>query len=148
MKKLITVLTLSCMTPIAIAGIPNVWGSGSLQGWSEYSISDTQGQVLSVSCNFFDITGEPNPQYGVRLDLKNKTLDTDELAFLIDGEARYPSTASTRSGEQAWYDFVVSISKGKVIDVYHQRKKVATFKPTIQSIKKEASGIELSCIFN
>lgn len=47
--------------------------------------------------------------------------------------------SSTTNGARDWESFTASIAKGKVIDVYANNKKIATFKPTKNSIKEVVS---------
>lgn len=140
MKKLALVTILATVIAQPAMAVSNVWSSGFGQGWTEYSIADSKGQSLVIACNdgYDDIT-----DHKISFAFKNgKSLEGSQLEFVIDGAKRgalyLPS--STTNGAKDWESFTASIAKGKVIEVYANNKKVATFKPTKSSIKEVVSG--------
>ena len=142
MKKLIFA-SLFTVTGFAHA-VPNVWQSDYAQGFAEYSIQDSKGNTLWVTCNegagdMFD--------HSVRFQTpKNSYANSDSkypLTFLLDGKSKVAASASTkwRNGANAWYELSQGISKAKKIDVYLNNKKVTTFTPNQQSITSVAKHI-------
>ena len=142
MKKLIFV-SLFAVTGFAHSA-PNVWQSGYAQGFSEYSIQDSKGNTLWVTCN--EEAGDMFDHSARFQTPKNSYANSDSkypLTFLLDGKSKVAASASTkwRNGANAWYEFSQGISKAKKIDVYLNNKKVTTFTPTQQSIKSVAKHI-------
>jgi len=142
MKKLIFA-SLFAVTGFAHAA-PNVWQSDYAQGFAEYSIQDSKGNTLWVTCNegagdMFD--------HSVRFQTpKNSYANSDSkypLTFLLDGKSKVAASASTkwRNGANAWYEFSQGISKAKKIDVFLNKRKITTFTPNQQSIKSVAKHI-------
>ena len=142
MKKIIFV-SLFAVTGFAHAA-PNVWQSGYAQGFSEYSIQDTKGNTLWVTCN--EGAGD-DYDHSVRFQTPKKSYENSDskypLTFLLDGKSKVATSASTkwRNGANAWYEFSQGISKAKKIDVYLNNKKVTTMTPNLNSIKSVAKHI-------
>ena len=142
MKKLIFV-SLLAVSGFAHA-VPNVWQSSYAQGFSEYSIQDTKGNTLWVTCN--DGAGD-DYDHSVRFKTPKKSYENSDskypLTFLLDGKSKVATSASTkwRNGANAWYEFSQGISKAKKIDVYLNNQKVTTMTPNPNSIKSVAKHI-------
>ncbi|MFW1858021.1 hypothetical protein [Acinetobacter defluvii] len=123
---------------------PNVWVSGWGQGFAEYSIRDTEGNTLWVTCN---VEAGDNYDHSARLETKRNSYENTDskypLTFLFDGKTSAAPSASTkwRNGANAWYEFSQGIAKAKKIDVFLNNKKVTTFTPTPQSIRAVAKEI-------
>lgn len=148
MKNLTKFLLGTLMVVSATAhSAPNVWQSGFAMGTMEYSISNSKGQMIVVACaegagedidHSFDYY--PNGFNGEPKKLKNVSVKLD------DKKVVYPPTedglpTSTRGGANQWVDFTAGISKARKIDVYSNNKLIATFKPSLASIKAEASDL-------
>lgn len=134
MKKF---LGLSILLSSSVLAAPHSWVSGGAQGWIEYSIADSKGNTLVIACNegYDDST-----DHSVILNLKSGTeISGDNLLFMIDGKKKtvLSMPSFTREGGNEWFEFTFSLSKAKVVDVYFKSKKLATFKPTRQSVKSE-----------
>ena len=141
-KMLIYVAIGSFTTSVWAA--PNVWRSGYGQGFSEYSISDTQGRTLWISCN---IGAGEQYDHSARLEIKSRSYENTNssypLTFKLDNktEVAAPATTTWRNGANAWYEFSTGMAKAKKIDVYLNNKKITTFQPTPASIKSVAKEI-------
>lgn len=143
MIKRVILLPLLIATVSAHA-VPNIWRIGAGMGFSEYSIEDTNGRKLWISCNE---SAGPDYDNNAYLEIKNVTYENSDseypLTFLIDDETEVAPPASTnwRNGGNAWYDFTHEMAKAKKIDVYFNNKHITTFKPTAASIRNVASGL-------
>ena len=141
--KILIGLMLGTASVSAIA-VPNVWQSGYAQGFSEYSIHDSKGNALWISCN--EGAGD-NFDHSVTFKLKNKDIENTDakypLSFLLDGKKSVspPGTTRWRNGANAWSDFATGIAKAKKIEVFVNNKKVTAFQPTASSIKSVAKDI-------
>ena len=144
MKKIILTVTLLSIFRINCFAnsIPNVWtGFWGNGGISVYSIFDSKGQSLEVSC------AEGSPEFHNHVsftDSNGKEYTEKSFALLIDGNAYYlpnsdPDNIFTRNEENQWVSFRQAISKGKKIEVYMNNKSVASFVPTQESIKEHIS---------
>lgn len=142
MKTLLFVPLLAVTS--VVHAVPNIWNSSYAQGFSEYSIQDSKGNTLWVTCN--DEAGE-DYDHSARFETKKNTYqNTDSkypLTFLLNGKTKVSPSETTkwRNGANAWYEFSQGIVKAKKIDVYLNNKKITSFTPTQQSIKSVAKNI-------
>ena len=142
MKK---ILLVSLITFASFAhAAPNVWQSGYAQGFSEYSIQDSKGNTLWVTCN--EEAGDMFDHSARFQTPKNSYANSDSkypLTFLLDGKTKVAPSESTkwRNGANAWYEFSHGISKAKKIEVFVNNKKMTTFNPIPSSIKNVAKEI-------
>ncbi|WP_111858953.1 hypothetical protein [Acinetobacter sp. CFCC 10889] len=142
MKKFLCI-PLLVMSGFAHAA-PNVWVSGWGQGFAEYSIRDTKGNTLWVTCN---VGAGDDYDHSARLETpKSSYQNTNSkypLTFVLDGKKNVaaPETTKWRNGANAWYEFSQGVAKAKKIDVFLNNKKVTTFTPTPQSIRAVAKEI-------
>ena len=142
MKKLL------CVPLFALASFthaaPNIWQSSYAQGFSEYSIQDSQGNILWVMCN--DGAGD-NYDHSARFQTKKNSYENTDskypLTFVLDGKTKVAAagTSKWRNGANAWHEFSNGIAKAKKIDVFLNNKKMTTFTPTPQSIRSVAKEI-------
>ena len=120
---------------------PNIWSSSFNHGFDEYILTNSQNQKLTVMCNsaaadIFD--------HSVIVKTKGKEFqNTDSsrnMEFLFDGEytATTSGTTAWRSASNDWDEFRSRISKAKKIEVFYNNKKIATFLPTVTSVKRVA----------
>ena len=142
MKKLL------CIPLLVMAGFahaaPNVWQMSSTQGFVEYSVQDSKGNTLWVTCN--EGAGDEY-DHSARLETKRNSYENTDsqypLTFVLDGKnsVAAPGTTKWRNGANAWYEFSQGIAKAKKIDVFLNNTKVTTFTPTPQSIRAVAKEI-------
>lgn len=138
MKKI--VFSLALLVPAFAVAVPNVWQSGYWQGWAETTVSNKQGQTLTVVCNDGAEEGKP---HHVNFSSKGKDYSIDDhIELLIDGDVVMPNpTTSPLDWENNWIKLGSLLPKAKKIEVYVQNKKLATFTPTAKSAKKELSNL-------
>ena len=144
MKKFLCIPLLA-MTGFAHAA-PNVWQMSATQGFVEYSVQDSKGNTLWVTCN--EGAGDEY-DHSARLETKRHSYENTDstypLTFRFDAKTSAAPSASTkwRNGANAWYEFSQGIAKAKKIDVFLNNKKVTTFTPTQQSIRAVAKHISM-----
>lgn len=138
-KRVLTTILAAVIAQPVMAVAPNIWDLQAERGFEHYSIFDKKGQSLTVSCN--SAGGDEDHQ--VYFTFKNgKSVSKESLNFVIDGSREgYLSDTNAAAGARPWVSFTQAISKGKNIDVYVNSKKVASFKPSSQSIKENAKYI-------
>lgn len=123
--------------------IPDVWIASYYTGITEYLITNSEGQKLSISCPY----GETILNNGVRFEeINGKLYDEEEFALKIDGNAYYlPDSKKefyTLRDDRLWYAFREAISKGEKIEVYMNSKSVALFTPSEESIREHIAFME------
>lgn len=135
MKKLTLAALLFSAFSTAQAA-PHIWTENFGQGFNIYSIEDTKGQTLRISCN----TGAgDNFDHSAEFQIRNKVYENTgkkfPLSFIIDGVSLSPSTnTDTRNGANDWSKFTQGIAKAKKIDVFINNKKVTSFTPAKSSM--------------
>lgn len=95
MKKILFV-SLFAVTGFAHSA-PNVWQSGYAQGFSEYSIQDSKGNTLWVTCN--EEAGDMFDHSARFQTPKNSYANSDSkypLTFLLDGKTKVAPSESTK----------------------------------------------------
>lgn len=140
MKKTLTILSLLCCSVFFIhnaIAAPNLWGGNFAQGFMEYGIVNDKGDSVIITCNIGAGEGYDN---SVAIYLaNNKKYDNaeSELEFVIADESYpIPSESMTRSGANAWDSFIGAIYKATQFEVYIDNKKIASFSPTPNNVKK------------
>lgn len=140
MKKLLTTLSLLCcsvfFTNHALAA-PNLWGASFAQGFMEYGIVNDKGDSIIITCNIG--AGEDYDNSVAVYLANNKKYDNDktDIEFVIADESYpIPSETMTRSGSNAWDSFIGAIYKATQFDIYIDNKKIATFNPKANNVKK------------
>ena len=137
MKKLMLAACLISMYSSAQAA-PNIWMESFGQGFNIFSIQDSRGQTLTVSCNSGAGEDYDHSAYFETHNKKNYENRDNKfpLSFIIDGVAVSPSTnTTTRNGANDWGQFTQAISKGKKIEVFINNRKMTTFTPAKSSMK-------------
>ena len=142
-------ITSAVLSSTAAYAIPNIWNSGYGQGITENIIENEQGDTFTISCDegysdngeltgasFYLANGDdlsPSEEYSVEL--------------LIKGSAYWiPDSLGWRNGDNAWFDFLEVIKTATQFDVYVNKKKAASFSPSIQSANKVLDNLS-SCVY-
>lgn len=129
---------------------PNLWGGSFTQGFIEYGIVNDKGDSVIIACNAGASEDYDN---SVTVSLAdNKTYSADDnvyIEFVIEDESYpIPSESMTRPGSNAWDSFIWAISKATAFDVYINNKKVATFNPRANNVRKVLKDMECSSLFS
>lgn len=96
--------------------LPGYWDTGYGQGIAEYTLENTEGRKVSISCND---GGPEDMDHSVYIYMKghdgpiiSEEEEYPPLEFLIDGDTYYaPYETQTRSGSNAWYQLTDALSK-------------------------------------
>lgn len=143
-------ITSSLLFSSSVFAIPNIWNSGFGQGIAENSIENEQGDSFSINCDVgYSETGELT---GASFYLANgenlSPSDENSVELLIDGNTYWvPDSLGWRNGDSAWYSFLQAIETATQFDVYVNKKKAASFSPSIQSAKKTLDNISQDCVY-
>ena len=148
-KSLLTVALLSAFQT-SYAEKPNVWVSGTGQGFTAYIIRSS-GITVDISCNYASM---PSYDHSIIISRYNpKTRNAEEIftfadnrgdgEFVIDGISYYPSTPTdTNFSSGEWRRFTTAMSKAKKFELKIKEKTVAVFTPTPKSVKDIASDMK------
>ena len=145
MKKLILIPLL--FTAVSVHAAPNVWRTGTAQGFVEYSIQDSKQRTLWIAC---ESGAGDEYDHSARLQINSKSYENSDskypLTFLIDDkkEVAPPGTTNWRNGANAWNEFIEGMAQAKKIDVFLNNKKITTFTPNRLSVNEVAEGM-LEC---
>ncbi|UYZ85365.1 hypothetical protein MTZ49_07405 [Entomomonas sp. E2T0] len=152
MKKLLTIFSLLCCSVLfthhAMAA-PNLWGSSFAQGFIEYGIVNDKGDSIIITCNIGAGDDYDNSVAIYLASNKQYENEKSELEFVIADESYpIPSETETRSGSNAWDSFVGAISTATQFDVYVDNKKITTFSPKANNVKKVLKDMDCSSLVN
>lgn len=149
-NKSLLAVALFFLTGAASAEKPNVWFTGSGQGFTEYLI--TNGDVkVNISCNYASM---PSFDHGIFITRYNPKTKTDEEIFtfrdntgdgefIIDGISYFPSSPTDNkfsSGE--WRRFTEAMSAAKKFELKIKDKTIGIFTPQGKSIREVASEMK------
>lgn len=127
-KRLLLGIVSSCLVINAQA---DDWTSGMGQGWQEYSLIKQNDDAIQISCN---VDYDERTDHKITILLGSKEYEVNEksnISFSITGKRYYPLSmpTSTRNGGNEWLNFIKAINTTKPIDIYMNKKKLATFNP-------------------
>ena len=129
---------------------PNIWFSGTGQGFTSYIIKNN-GITVDISCNYASM---PSYDHSIFISRYNpKTRSDEEIftfadnkgdgEFVIDGISYYPSTPTdTDFGSGEWRRFTTAMSKAKKFELKIKEKTVAVFTPKPKSVKDVAAEMK------
>lgn len=147
--KKIVFVGLGLSLSVLANAVPNVWTSDSRMGITEFNLVNGKNQAISLTCSssaenftsvepsFSYIANWQSPEIALTSDISN----THQLSLKVDDKhVVYPHPLY-------WSEFLTKISTAKKIDVFSNNKKLATFNPKPQSIKKAAKYIVNDCSY-
>lgn len=124
MKKFTLMVFILCMYSTSQAA-PNIWQDNFAQGFSLYSLQNSQNQKLTISCNS---GGVSNIDHSVELSTGSKAYASfnkqSSFSFIIDGKAlQVPNETQSRLNGNDWDKPIAHLGKAKKIDVLLTIKK-------------------------
>lgn len=131
MKKIFLILLVTGFYNVSWAN-PNYWSSGYAQGFSEYTLTNNDGNSIRISCNE---EGSDYIDHGVAVILKgdNEPLISDDgdeapIEILVNNKMySAPGETMSRLGSEEWYQFTSAITKAKKFTVFWNGENFGTF---------------------
>lgn len=131
MKKIYLFLVVSLMLPIANAA-PNYWKTSYEQGVAGYSLTNHEGNSISIECND---AGFAEMDHGVSVYLKDNSMplksdggDEVLIEFVIDGTVyNVPAETFSRRGSSEWMSLVEAISEANAFEVFWDGEYIGDF---------------------